>query len=87
MKIGFLVNLTLLLCFLFSQLLLWVLDGTLVRSLAQLLNSQPQLFQEAEVGAKLGPSKTKAAREVLPNYQSPSLSNSQSLNHFEQVIR
>lgn len=41
MKIGFLLNLTFLLCFLVTQLLVWLLDGTLVRTLAELLNIRP----------------------------------------------
>ena len=38
MKIGFLLNLTFLLCFLVTQLLMWLLDGTLVHTIAELLN-------------------------------------------------
>lgn len=38
MKIGFLLNVTFLLCFLVTQLLMWLLDGTLVNTFAELLN-------------------------------------------------
>ena len=41
MKIGFLLNLTFLLCFLVTQLLMWLLDGTLIHSLVELLNIKP----------------------------------------------
>ena len=44
MKIGFLLNITLLLCFVCSQLLIWLIDGTLVRSMAELLNMQSDVF-------------------------------------------
>lgn len=40
MKVGFLVNIMLLLCFVCSQLLIWLIDGTLVMSLAELLNME-----------------------------------------------
>ena len=38
MKIGFLLNIVLLLCFICSQALIWLLDGTLVHALTQLLD-------------------------------------------------
>ena len=38
MKIGFLLNIMLLLCFAFSQVIIWLLEGTLVQSMAQLLD-------------------------------------------------
>ena len=38
MKIGFLLNLTFLLCFIMTQLLIWLLDGTLVGTFAEFLN-------------------------------------------------
>jgi len=41
MKIGFLLNLTFLLCFIVTQLLIWLLDGTLIHTVAQLLNIRP----------------------------------------------
>ncbi|TNV79179.1 hypothetical protein FGO68_gene15906 [Halteria grandinella] len=41
MKIGFLLNLTFLLCFIVTQLLIWLLDGTLVHTIAELLNIRP----------------------------------------------
>ena len=44
MKVGFLVNIMLLLCFVFSQLLIWLIDGTLVLTLAELLNMQTTVF-------------------------------------------
>ena len=44
MKIGFLLNITLLLCFVSAQLLKWLIDGTLVHSLAQLLNTETTFF-------------------------------------------
>lgn len=48
MKIGFLLNLTLLLCFLVTQLLIWLLDGTLIQTVAELLNmSKPFSLDEA----------------------------------------
>ena len=47
MKIGFLLNIVLLLCFICSQVLIWVLDGTLVNSLVQLLDKQSTVFRKA----------------------------------------
>jgi hypothetical protein len=41
MKIGFLLNVTFLLCFIVTQLLIWLLDGTLIRTMAELLNIRP----------------------------------------------
>lgn len=41
MKIGFLLNLTFLLCFIITQLLIWLLDGTLIQTVAELLNIRP----------------------------------------------
>ena len=82
MKIGFLVNLTLLLCFVCSQLLLWLIDGTLVRCLAQLLNSQTQVLQEAAVGGKLDSQRTRKAKEAQQSDQSLSLSSSESPSQF-----
>lgn len=41
MKIGFLLNLTFLLCFIVTQVLIWLLDGTLVHTIAELLNIRP----------------------------------------------
>jgi len=38
MKIGFLLNLTFLLCFMVTQLLMWILDGTLMHAMAELFN-------------------------------------------------
>ena len=46
MKIGFLLNLTFLLCFIFTQILIWLLDGTLVRTFAELLNMKPYIFDK-----------------------------------------
>ena len=37
MKIGFLLNITLLLSFVCSQLMIWLLDGTLIKGLSQIL--------------------------------------------------
>jgi len=56
MKIGFLLNIVLLLCFICSQVLIWLLDGTLVHSLAQLLDKQSTVFRrindnDAYIGA------------------------------------
>ena len=45
MKIGFLLNIVLLLCFVCSQILIWLLDGTLVNSLVQLLDKQSTVFR------------------------------------------
>ena len=45
MKVGFLVNIMLLLCFVCSQLLIWLIDGTLVNTLSELLNMQTTVFQ------------------------------------------
>ena len=45
MKIGFLLNIVLLLCFICSQVLIWLLDGTLVQGLAQLLDKQSTVFR------------------------------------------
>lgn len=47
MKVGFLLNLTFLLCFLVTQLLIWLLDGTLVRTFAELLNMKPFIFDKS----------------------------------------
>ncbi|CDW74034.1 UNKNOWN [Stylonychia lemnae] len=47
MKIGFLLNLTFLLCFIVTQLLIWLLDGTLVRTFAELLNMKPFIFEQS----------------------------------------
>lgn len=47
MKVGFLVNIMLLLCFICSQLLIWLIDGTLVKSLAELLNMQSSVFTQS----------------------------------------
>ena len=51
MKIGFLLNITLLLCFLASQLLIWFIDGTLVRGLTQLLDMNSQVYQSRPISA------------------------------------
>lgn len=48
MKVGFLVNIMLLLCFICSQLLIWLIDGTLVTTLAELLNMQTSVFNKRE---------------------------------------
>ena len=45
MKIGFLLNIVLLLCFACSQVLIWLLEGTLVQSLAQLLDKPSTVFR------------------------------------------
>ena len=37
-KLGFIMNLTFLLCIVITQLLIWLLDGTLFRVFVQLLN-------------------------------------------------
>ena len=55
MKIGFLLNIVLLLCFICSQVLIWLLEGTLVQSLASLLDKQSTVFRRAG-----GPSATSA---------------------------
>ena len=47
MKIGFLLNIVLLLCFICSQALIWLLDGTLVNGLVQLLDRQSTVFRKA----------------------------------------
>ena len=44
MKVGFVVNIMLLLCFVCSQLLIWLIDATLVMTLAELLNMQSNVF-------------------------------------------
>ena len=46
MKFGFLLNIMLLLCFVCSQLLIWLIDGTLVMTLAELLNMQSSVFTQ-----------------------------------------
>ena len=51
MKIGFLLNIVLLLCFICSQVLIWLLDGTLVQGLAQLLDKQTTVFRRAPSAA------------------------------------
>ena len=53
MKIGFLLNLTLLLCFVVTQLLIWLLDGTLVQTLAELLNMKAFVMDKSYL-ANLG---------------------------------
>lgn len=47
MKIGFLLNVTFLLCFVVTQLLVWLIDGTLVKTFAELLNMKPFLFDKS----------------------------------------
>ncbi len=47
MKVGFVVNIMLLLCFVCSQLLIWLVDGTLVMTLAELLNMQSNVFSSS----------------------------------------
>ena len=37
-KLGFLMNLTFLLCIIITQLLIWVVDGTFLKTLLNLLN-------------------------------------------------
>ena len=49
MKIGFLLNMTFLLCFVLTQLLIWVLDGTIVRTFAELINMRPYVFDRNEL--------------------------------------
>ena len=51
MKIGFLLNITLLLCYVCSQVLIWLLDGTLVNSFVQLLDKQSTVFRKATATA------------------------------------
>ena len=51
MKIGFLLNIVLLLCFICSQVLIWLLDGTLVNSLVQLLDKQSTVFRRASTSS------------------------------------
>ena len=46
MKIGFLLNLTFLLCFIVTQMLIWLLDGTLVHTFAELLNMKPFILDK-----------------------------------------
>jgi len=46
MKIGFLLNITFLAGFLIAHILIWLLDGTLVKTLAQLLNMKPFTFDK-----------------------------------------
>ena len=41
-KLGFLMNLTFLLCIVITQLLIWVLDGTFLKTLLNLLNIRKQ---------------------------------------------
>lgn len=38
MKVGFIVNLVLLMCFMSSQILIWLVDGTLVLTLNSVLS-------------------------------------------------
>lgn len=49
MKIGFLLNLTFLLCFIVTQVLIWLLDGTLIKTFAELLNMKPFLFDKGQL--------------------------------------
>ena len=57
MKIGFLLNITLLLCFVCSYLLLWLIDGTLVRNLAQLFDINSTVLQHDSAIKKHGDDK------------------------------
>ena len=41
-KLGFLMNLTFLLCIVVTQLLIWVVDGTLLKTIINLLNIRKQ---------------------------------------------
>lgn len=47
MKIGFLLNLTFLICFIVTHLLIWLLDGTLLRTFAELLNMKPFILDKS----------------------------------------
>ena len=51
MKIGFLLNIVLLLCFICSQSLIWLLDGTLFHSLAELLDKQSTVIRRGPASA------------------------------------
>ncbi len=46
MKIGFWLNIMFVLVFIFTQMLIWVLDGTIVKQFAQLLNKKPSTFEK-----------------------------------------
>ncbi len=46
MKIGFLLNISFLVGFIMSHIMVWLLDGTLVKTLAQLLNIKPYSFDK-----------------------------------------
>ena len=55
MKIGFLLNLTLLLCLLITQVLIWLVDGTLMDVFAQLLQIRPFVIEQEQGSlSKLG---------------------------------
>ena len=52
MKIGFLLNITLLLCFVCSYLLLWLIDGTLVRNLVLLFDGNSSFLDPEQYSSK-----------------------------------
>ncbi len=58
MKIGFLLNVTFLLCFLVTQMLIWLLDGTLLHTIAGLLNMQNPFSLDEEFLLKSLPNQT-----------------------------
>ena len=56
MKIGFLLNITLLLCFVCSYLLLWLIDGTLVRNLVLLFDGNSSFLDPEQYSSGGKPS-------------------------------
>ena len=81
MKIGFLLNIVLLLCFICSQVLIWLLDGTLVHSLAQLLDKQSTVFRNRPAAAESVKSAKPSASSQAQSVQNSMQSNGVHYHH------
>ena len=76
MKIGFLLNIVLLLCFICSQALIWLLDGTLVTALVQLLDHQSTVFRKSSAINQSSTAPTRQASKAALSNSSTSSTTS-----------
>ena len=67
MKIGFLLNITLLLSFVCSQLMIWLLDGTLIQSITQMLYRPSYMMYKREASNNLANASESAQKKTSSN--------------------
>ena len=67
MKIGFLLNITLLLSFVCSQLMIWLLDGTLIQSITQMLYRPSYMMYKREASNNLANASESAQKKTPSN--------------------